>query len=371
MTHRPVWAEVDLQSIRDNVEQLRAITGVEIMAVVKADGYGHGAVRVARAALDGGAGRLGVALVEEGEELRAAGIDCPIHLLSEPPPGAPRAALEADLVPAVYTEAGIRELDEAAAGLGRRATVHLKVDTGMHRLGAQPDELGRIAMALRVASHLETEGIWTHLAVADEPGNPYTAEQLEKFERAVQKLRSSGVRARLLHAANSAGALAHPAARYDICRVGIATYGLRPAAGFELPDGVWLSPALSWKARVSHVKEVDGGERVSYGLTYTAPSRTRLVTVPVGYADGYSRAFSNRAEVLISGRRHRVAGAVTMDHILVDVGDTPVAPGDEVVLIGRSGDERITAEDAAIWMGSICYEVVSRIGKRVPRVYAE
>jgi alanine racemase len=368
---RPAWAEIDLDAIRHNARALLALAHpAELCAVVKADGYGHGAVPVARAALEAGATRLAVALAEEGVALRGAGIGAPILVLSEPGAEAMADAVAAHLTPTLYTRAGVAA---AEAAVGRRApvAVEVKVDTGMHRVGGTPDDVLAVAEAVHRSSHLSLTGVWTHLAVADEPGNSYTAEQLERFEEVRDKLAAAGLLPELVHAANSAGAIAHPAARYDLVRCGIALYGHAPSADVSALGLVDLRPALSLKAHVTFVKELDAGERASYGLRWTAAERTTVATVPLGYADGVPRRwFETGGSVLVGGVRRPIAGVVTMDQLMVDCGPgAPVQVGDEVVLIGRQGDEEITAEDWAAALGTINYEVLCGIGPRVRRVY--
>jgi alanine racemase len=368
---RAAWVEIDLGAVRDNVAALaRVAQPAAVMAVVKADGYGHGAEPVARAALDAGATWLGVALVEEGVSLREAGIDAPILVLSEPVPEAAAAVVAHRLTPVVYTPAGIDALAKAVADVGAAEplAVHLKVDTGMHRVGAATTDA--VALARRVAdrSELELAGVLTHLAVADEPDDPYTPEQLARFATVLADLDAAGLRPAVVHAANSAGLLAFPDARFDLVRAGIAVYGIPPAP--ELAGVAPLRPALALKARVSHVKVLDAGSRLSYGLRYRLDRPARIATVPIGYADGVPRNLAAvGGEVVVGGRRRPVAGTVTMDQLMVDVGDDEVAVGDEVVLIGRQGAASVTAQEWADRLGTIAYEIVCGIGPRVPRRY--
>jgi len=369
--YRPVRAEIDLEAVRANVRALRAnCSPAALLAVVKADGYGHGAVPVARAALDAGAAALGVALVEEGIELRDAGIDAPVLVLSEPVPAAAASVVAHGLTPVVYTLAGIDALAKAVADRGARNSlgVHLKVDTGMHRVGCSTDDAVDLAAQVADRPELELAGVCTHLAVADEPDNPYTSEQLARFERVLATLRARSLPTGTVHAANTAGAIAWPRARYDLVRVGIGCYGIAPA---DALDGcVDLQPAMSVTARVSHVKTVPAGEGISYGLRYATTGRTCIATVPIGYADGVPRELAERGgTALVRGRRCPIAGTVTMDQLMLDVGDLPVDVGDEVVLIGRQGHEAITAADWAHALGTIAYTIVCGIGPRVPRVY--
>ena len=367
---RPAWAEVDLDVIGANVAFLvERCAPAAVCAVVKADGYGHGAAAVARAALGAGATWLAVALVEEGVALRDEGIDAPVLLLSEPPPGAMGAVVAARLTPTLYSHAGVSAAAAAAEAGGAPVAVHLKVDTGMHRVGADPALVAGLAASVRSEDALVLQGLWTHLAVADEPdGDTYTQGQLARFEAVRGELAGAGVVPHLLHAANSAAALALPAARYDLVRCGIAMYGHPPRAGCTGPDD--LRPALSLRARVSMVRTLEAGERLSYGRRHAVPARSVVATVPLGYADGVTRRLGEvGAEVLVGGRRRPVAGTVTMDQLMVDCGpDAPVVPGDEVVLLGRQGGEEIRAEEWAGRLGTITYEVLCGIGPRVPRV---
>ncbi len=370
---RAAWADVDLDAIAHNAGVLAGLAApAALCAVVKADGYGHGAVPVARAALAGGARWLGVALVEEGLELREAGIDAPVLLLSQPAPEAMADVVAGGLTPTLDTTTGVEAAAHAADAAGRRLRVHLKVDTGMHRVGAAPADAVGLASAVAASDALDLEGVFTHFAVADEPDDAYTAGQLERFRRVLAELADAGIRPPMIHAANSAGALWHPAARMSLVRCGIALYGLAPCAdGLGDATVAALRPALALRARVSHVKTLEAGERVSYGLRYRLPERAVVATVPLGYADGVPRRYGLAGgQVLIGGRRCPVAGTVTMDQFVVDCGpDAEVAVGDEVVLIGRQGDESVSAWDWAATMDTISYEVVCGLGPRVPRVH--
>jgi alanine racemase len=371
---RPVWAEVDLDAVRANVRSLRALVApATLCAVVKADGYGHGAVPVSRAAVEAGADWLAVALVEEGVQLREAGIEAPILVLSEPVPAAAETVVAHRLTPVVYTATGIDALAKAVAQRGApRLDVHLKVDTGMHRVGCGPDDAVELAAHVVECAELRLAGVCTHFAVADEPGNEYTDEQLRVFESVLGAMRARNLPTGIVHACNTAGAITRPDARFDMVRVGIGIYGISPSPA--LAGAVALEPALSVKARVSHVQSLPAGARLSYGLRYETAQPTRVATVPMGYADGVPRELPHRGgEVLIGGRRMPIAGTVTMDQLMVDVGDHAgdhaVEVDDEVVLIGRQGDERITADEWARRMDTIAYTVVCGVGPRVPRVY--
>jgi alanine racemase len=395
---RPAWAEVDLGAVRRNAATLKALVGPSTLcAVVKADGYGHGAVPVARAALAGGATWLAVALVEEGVELRQAGIDAPILVLSEPPLGAMADTLHHRLVPTVYSSAGLEALGKAAAGSAGPGSagpgpvdVHLKVDTGMHRVGADPDQVVALADSLAATDGLRLGALWTHLAVADggdDEDRAFTTTQLYRFGLALDSLAAAGHHPPMTHVANSAGSIAFPAARRDMVRCGIALYGLcpTPALADELASatgGARLEPVLSLRAEVSYIRPLEARERPSYGRRRPLPERSMVATVPLGYADGVPRRlFDTGGEVLIGGVRRPLAGVVTMDQIVVDCGPfdsgdsgdsgdsagARVAVGDEVVLIGRQGNQEITATEWADQLGTINYEILCDIGPRVPR----
>ncbi|HTL84120.1 MAG TPA: alanine racemase [Acidimicrobiia bacterium] len=367
--YRPVWAEIDLDAIRANVGAFASrVAPASVCAVVKADGYGHGAVEAGAAAIAGGADCLAVALVEEGVELRAAGLTAPILVLSEPVPEAAESVVAHGLTPVVYTTGGIDALAKAAASAGTTLPVHLKIDTGMHRVGAEPSRAIELARHVLEAEHLELGGVCTHFAVADEPGNDYTDVQRTQFEQVLAELRGAGIAAGTVHACNSAAALTAPDARYDMVRIGIGIYGVPPAPA--LASALEFRPAMALKARVSYVKQLPAGSRVSYGLRYELPEAARIATVPAGYADGVPRELSlHGGEVLIRGRRFPIVGTVTMDQFMVDAGDAVVEVGDDVVLLGTQGAETITAEEWAEHMSTIAYTIVCGVGPRVPRVY--
>ncbi len=363
--HRPTTAVVDLGAIRHNVALLKP-PGAELMAVVKANGYGHGDVEVVRVALDAGATWVGVAFFEEGLRLREAGVEAPILVLSELSPGSEADALAAGLSPTLYTDAGLAGLAVPGRGAGGPVGVHLKLDTGMHRVGLAPGRAVEYARRM-MAAGLQVEGVWTHFAKAEEPDDPSVMAQLGQLLDAVQRLEAAGIHPRYRHAANSAAIMTNPASHLDLVRLGVAMYGLPPAP--DLPGTADLRPALKWVTRIHMTKRVAAGEGISYGLHYRLERESTIVTLPVGYADGYPRAAGPRARVLIRGRRYPLAGTVCMDQITVDCGDDPVETGDDVVLIGSQGHEEITAAELAAWAGTINYEVVCGISSRVPREY--
>ena len=352
--------------------------------MVKADAYGHGAVPVAAAAIEAGARWLGVALVEEGVTLRDAGIDAPVLVLSEPTAEAMGEVVGRGLTPTLYTGDGVAALSAAAAAAGTAVDVHLKVDTGMHRVGADPADVVDLARAVDAAPGLRFAALWSHLAVADgtdDEERAFTDEQLRLLRATRAALAAAGLDPPMVHMANSAGAIAHPGARLDMVRCGIALYGVvpMPAIGPVLAHdpavsgGELLRPVLSLRSAVSFVRPLDAGERPSYGRRRPLPDRSLVVTVPIGYADGVPRRyFTAGGTVLIGGRRRPLAGMVTMDQIVVDCGaDAAVAVGDEVVLIGSQGTQALTVWDWATALGTIGNEVLTEIGVRVPRVVVD
>jgi alanine racemase len=365
------WADVDLRAIGDNVRTLRRLVAPSLMcAVVKANGYGHGATAVGRAALDAGADWLAVAQVHEAVTLRDAGIEEPVLVLAEPHPDEVDDAVDTGARLTLYSQAAV---DAVARSARRRrrppVPIHVKVDTGMHRVGCAPEDLLDVAGAVDKRPELVLEGVLTHLPVADEPDNPFTADQLRRFDSLVADLRASGLDPPLVHAANSAGGIVHPAARYDMVRFGIAIYGVPPAPALD--GRVDLVPALSLTSQVAFVKRVAAGEAVSYGHRHRLTHESVVATVPIGYADGVFRTLPLAGqEVLIGGRRCPMVGVVTMDQLMVDCGpDATVVVGDPVVLLGAQGDERITPDEWAERLDTISYEVVCAIGPRVGRRY--
>ena len=366
----PVWAEIDLAAIRHNIAVLRERAGgAQVMGVVKGYAYGHGNPASAHAMLSAGATRLGVARVAEGLHLREAGIAAPIHVFTEPPPEAVPVMLAHELTPTVYTEGFGRAVAQAAAAAGRRARVHVKLDTGMHRVGVPAADVSSAMSILRALPSLEIAGAWSHLAVADVPDHPFTRKQIDLFTDLTGQIERSGIPLALKHIANSAATLSAPESHFDMVRCGVASYGMSP--GPELVGAADLMPAMSLRARVNMVKTVPAGNSLSYGLGYRLERTARVVTIPAGYADGYDRRLSGRAEVLLGGSRYRVSGSVCMDQFMVDVGSSEVDVGAIATLLGTDGGDRITAEEIADHIGTINYEVTSRVPSRVPRVYLD
>ncbi len=363
------FAEINSDAITANTQLLASRAPQSgVCAVVKANGYGHGALTAAAAAIAGGATRLGVAQVDEGIELRTAGIDHPIWLFSEPSPDEFADCVRYRLEPPLYTSRGLEAAARAVTGTREPFTVHLMIDTGMHRVGVQPDGAANFALGLTRTTGLELGSVWTHLAVADEPGNPYTDYQLDRFEDALVAVEKVGVEIPLTHAANSAGTIAVPRAHRDVVRPGVSLYGMAPSPALE--GEVPLLAAMKLWTTVSMVKRLRAGDRISYGLRTTIETDTNVATLPVGYADGVRRGWWERGSVLVSGQRCKILGVVTMDQMMIDCGEMDVAPGDEAVLIGTQGTERIDASDWAAALGTINYEVTCGIGSRVERIAA-
>ncbi len=363
---RPSWVEVDLGAIRRNTAAIAgAIAPSEVCAVVKADGYGHGDVPSAEAAMAGGATRLAVATLGEGARLREAGIEAPMLLLSEPIPEDLPSVIEWGLTPTVYRTETVRALESVApAGAG----VHVKVDTGMHRVGASPDRAVEVATAV-ASGPLALEGLWTHFAVAETDAD-FTRAQLALLQEVAAELAKHGIAAQTLHAANTAGALTVPESRLDFSRIGLGLYGLSPAE--DIGADLGLTPAMRVVSRVVHLQRHPSGTRPSYGRIRPLDGEATVATVPIGYADGLSRRLGfEGGSALIGGTRYPFAGSVTMDQVMVDIGDDPVAVGDEVVLLGRQGDAEIGADEWARRLDTINWEVVCGFGPRLPRRYVQ
>lgn len=369
--YRPAWAEIDLAALRDNVRTIaKYVAPSELCAVVKADGYGHSAVAVAESVLSCGATRLAVALVEEGMMLRRAGITAPILLLSEPSARSIAAAIGAGITPTVYTLDGVIAAHNAAASECRRVGVHLKIDTGMHRVGADPHDVLQLARAIVDGGDLILEGLWTHFALADDPDEAYTDAQIALFDATCDELAESGITAPVHHLANSAGSITYPQARRSWVRCGLALYGYLPSQKVKEHFAGTLRPVLSLKAQVGFVRPLRVGERPSYGRIAALEADGDVAVVPLGYADGVPRSLGAvGGEVLIGGRRRGIIGNITMDQFMVECGTSgEINVGDEVVLLGRQGREEITADDWAMLVGTVPYEILCAIGPRVPRV---
>lgn len=369
---RHTWAEINLEAIACNMRLFRSNTapGTALMAVVKAGGYGHGAVQAARAAIGAGADRLGVAILDEALQLRAASIGPPILVLGYTPPSSVRAAVEHDIALTVFSEDVLDEAARHADELGKPARVHLKIDTGMNRIGlSDPQAILALAQKAERSRFVELEGVFTHFADADGEDPGYTLRQFRSFRETIALLEADGIRVPLEHCCNSAAAMRYPAMHLDMIRVGIALYGLHPSDHTRLP-AYPLRPALQLKTKIAALNATPQGQPVGYGRTFVPERDSLIATVPIGYADGLSRQLSNRGAALVGGVRVPYAGKVCMDQTMLDVTSVPgVRVGDEVVLIGTSGDGLVTADEMAAWTNTIHYEIVCAIGSRVPRLY--
>lgn len=367
---RPTTAYVDLGALVRNLAAVRArVGGARVMGIVKANAYGHGLLRVAKELVRHGVDELGVAFLEEGIALRRAGITAPILVLGGIIGNQIRFFLEHDLAITASSPFKLQQIEDVAAALGRRARVHLKIDTGMERIGVHwysAEKLVEAALRVRCS---DIAGVFSHFATSDAADKAQTRLQLERFLEVCALFERHGVRPPLRHIANSGAILQHPEATLDMVRPGLMLYGLYPSA--EVERSIPLAPMLSLKSRVVYFKVVKAGATVSYNGRWTAPADTRVVTVPVGYGDGYARALSNRAQVLIHGQRRPIVGMITMDALMVDLGQGSAFNGDEVVLLGRQGDEVIRAEELAELLGTIPYEILTSINTRVPRTYVE
>jgi len=367
------WAEVDLDALRENLAWLRHRIGpdVKIMTVVKADAYGHGLKQIAALLMQSGTDVFGVANLAEAHAIRSVGRGWPVLMLGACLPDEVALAVRDGVMPTISSLDEAERFSREAVRQHRTVEVHLKVDTGMGRLGERPEAAVELVRQITRLPGLRLDGVYTHFSSAEDDAE-FTRGQERKFRRVLAALARAGVRPRLVHASNSAAVLRQPGSFHNLVRPGLLVYGVAPPGRRRAPASLRrnLRPAMSWKARVGFVKDVPAGTPLSYGHTFEAPHALRVATVTAGYGDGYSRAASNRAEVLIGGRRCRVIGRVTMDQLLADVTHLRrVKAGDEVVLIGRQGRREIAVQDAAEWFGTIPWEVLTAITYRVPRVY--
>jgi alanine racemase len=371
--------EVSASAIRHNVESMKAlIDGLMLCCVVKADAYGHGATLVARTALEAGADWLGVAIIDEGIELRESGVGAPILVQAESVASALQDGLANSLTLTIGSVQGAVDFVACAEKLGGLHKVHVKVDTGMHRMGVDPSDVDTVVNILQVSKNVDLEGLFTHFSVADGASGEdraFTRKQIELFNEIAESLQARGACPRVLHLANSAGAMAYPASRQSMVRSGLAIYGLYTQAWLANAleeKGLHLKTAMTVKAHVSAVRRLEAGGRPSYGRRRALERTATVATVPFGYADGYPRRlFDAGAQVLINNTRYELAGVVTMDQLVIDCGDDPVSVGDEVVLLGRQGNEEISAEELAELAGTITHEIICGFGARVPRVLVD
>ncbi|QTA84381.1 alanine racemase [Desulfonema magnum] len=375
-----VWAEIDLNAIAHNVRELKRIIRPEVrfMAVVKANAYGHGDVEVTREVLKNGADFLAVARLDEGIQLRKAGFDAPILIFGYTPPTHAKDLIEFNLIQTVYSYETAEILSRSAAALGKKITVHLKIDTGMGRLGMVVSQPGRTyanqqliteIRAILSLRGLKTEGIFTHFVASDSSDKSFSEKQFEIFSSFLNELRLAGMDIPIKHAANSGAIIDMPETHLDMVRPGISLYGLYPSHEVD-KTRIALKPAMMLKAKVVHLKKVPAGFNVSYGMTYETKRPTTIATVPIGYADGLSRLLSSQGDMLVRGCRAPIAGRVCMDMTMLDVGHIPeVGMEDEVVIFGKQGHSSIMADDIASVLNTINYEIVSAISERVPRIY--
>ncbi|OQY22163.1 MAG: alanine racemase [Desulfobacteraceae bacterium 4572_35.2] len=365
---RPTHVEIDLTALQHNYQMIRQGLSASfgVLAVVKADAYGHGAAEVAKVLQRLGANLLGVAIAEEGVELRDSGIAMPILVLGGPWPGQEDLIIRQNLQVTVFEAEQLQRLEQAASRAGCRCCCHLKIDTGMGRLGVLPANLETILAQFKCSDHLVVDGVMTHFAVADSESHPYTEQQLKLFLQCVQQVRDAGFSPRYIHAANSAATFSQMTDGCNLVRPGIALYGGQPFSEHALA----LRPVMSLRTKIAHLKTLPAGCGVSYGLHFVTKRPSVIAAIPVGYADGYNRLLSNGGSALVRGQRVAVAGTVCMDWTLLDVTDIDgVCAGDEVTLLGCDGDECVSAEQWAEQIGTISYEVFCQISKRVPRYY--
>ena len=369
---RPTFCYIDLGALRWNFRQARKkiAAGVKILSVVKADAYGHGANRIARILEDEGSDAFGVATVEEGVQLRQAGIGAPIVVLAGIYAEQLEEVVKHGLIPVICDLEMLRRVEAAAVEGGHTLKYHLKVDTGMGRIGLLASEITSWSLSLRAPRALKLEGVLSHFAQAESVSGEYTQRQLKSFLSVLERLKGDGHDPVVAHMANSAAVITLPQAHFSLVRPGLMLYGVYPAP--HMTDDIELKPVLSWKTRILQLKKVPPGSRISYRGTFVTEKESLIATLPVGYADGYNRLFSNRSEVLVHGERAPVVGTVCMDLTMVDVtAIREVRQGDEVVLVGKQGGQAIAVGEMAAWANTIPYEILTSIGARVPRYYED
>ncbi|OLN33091.1 alanine racemase [Desulfosporosinus metallidurans] len=369
MRLRQVWAEVNLQTLRENYFKLQAYTQSEMMPIVKADAYGHGLIPVVKTLIACGARRFGVARLEEALEIKEVFPELTVMVIGATDLEQSDTLVREGIIPSIFQLSQAQALSDAAVKQNQTAKLHIKLDTGMNRIGFREADLAKI-LKISALPNLFIEGIFTHFATSDQSDLSFAREQLKRFEGLYAKLKSSGLKIPIRHAANSAAILQFPESHFELVRPGIALYGLSPSA--QVGGNVGLEPVMSWKAKVSNVKSIKTGETVSYGRTFQAAYPTCVATIPVGYADGLRRALSNHGEMLIHGKRSMMIGRVCMDQTMLEVTKIKkVNVGDVVTILGKDGYEQITATEMADWLGTISYEVICGISKRVPRIYLD
>ena len=374
------WAEIDLSAIENNIRWIRRFVRPEtkIMGIVKADAYGHGYAKTARILLQNGAEWLGVACVDEAMQLRRSGFSCPILILGYTDPAFATQLVQEDITPACYDYDLASAMSRAAVKQEKRAQIHIKIDTGMGRVGlryTEDEELNQetvnTILKMAVLPNLDIDGIFTHFAVADEKDDAYTEMQFERFQHVCNRLKENGLDVNHKHCCNSAAMMRFPKMHMDMVRPGIVLYGAKPSPLVDC-GSLHLMPAMQFKAKVTNVKEVDAGESVSYGRKFQTTQKTKLVTIPIGYADGYSRVLSQKAQAIVNGKLCNVVGNICMDQCMIDATAVhTIHIGDEVILFGKSDDIELPVESLADKMGTINYEILCLIGKRIPRIYVK
>lgn len=366
---RPTVAEINLRAISENYEQIKHFVGktVKVMAVVKANAYGHGDVEVTEALARKKVDYFGVAFPEEGARLRQSGVKAPIHVFTLPVKSQARLFVDYSLEATVCALNDVRVLAGVTGKSKKPVKIHVKVETGMNRLGVRVEDLDRLLKAVSRERRLEIRGVFTHFATSEEPDSPFARKQLDEFERGLEVFRKQGVEPELVHSANSGAMLQIPASHFSMVRPGILLYGYYPAR--TMSQKVQVRQAMTVKTSVALVKEVHAGESVSYGRRFVAQRRTRIATLPVGYADGFPRNLTNKSHALIGGTKYPVAGTICMDQLMVDVGSSQVDVGDEAVLMGEQNGQRISAWDLAERVGTVPYEILCAISSRVPRTF--
>lgn len=366
---RPTWVEINLDNLKNNIEEVRRVIGKEAMitAVVKADAYGHGVLGVVDTLLENGADRLAVATINEALEIRNKYKDVDILVLGYTPNDLAEKIIENNITQTIYNLEQASYFNQKAKELDKDLKVHIKVDTGMRRLGFYWEDIDGI-LGLYELDNLIKEGIYTHFAVADEEDKSFTIKQFNRFNQVIKNLEDNDINIEIKHVSNSAAIIDLPEFSRDMVRAGIMLYGLYPSEEVGR-DNVNLKPVMTFKTRIAHIKSVDKGEGISYGLIYKTDKKKKIATLPVGYADGYSRMLTGKAEVLVGKKRKKVVGKICMDQLMIDLENSKAKVGDEVVLFGTKGKEYLGADEVGKWLGTINYEVVCMISRRVPRVY--
>lgn len=366
---RPTWVEIDLDHLKNNIEEVRRVTDKNalVTAVIKANAYGHGALKVIDTLLENGADRLAVAALNEALEIREKYPEVPILILGYTPDELIEDVIMNNIIQTVYSEEQVAYISEIAKKLDKEAILHIKIDTGMRRLGFNWEDYNKI-LSIFEYDHINFEGIYTHFAKADEKDKAFTIKQFNRFNLVINELEKNKIKVPIKHVSNSAAIIDLPEFSYDMVRAGIMLYGVYPSKEVGR-DNVNLKPVMTFKTRVGHVKYIDENEGVSYGLIYKAERHMKVATLPVGYADGYSRLLTEKSEVLIKSSRREVIGRICMDQLMIDLGKSKAQVGDEVVLFGYNEKEELSVDEVADWLNTINYEVLCMVSRRVPRLY--